>query len=155
MQAHSIKALADSFVALIRRGEGTTEANEAALHRLLDQLESARDCVEFDFDDRAYPEPPDWPYEARRALVCERFARYGMYDATDPARDLGHEDMTYVADAIDDIADIAGELFDVVWLWEHTSQGNALWYFHFSYGAHWGKHLRELKSYLLTLESAQ
>ncbi|MCP5022632.1 MAG: DUF5063 domain-containing protein [bacterium] len=155
MQAHVIKALADAFVALIRRGEGTTEANEAALQRLLDQLDRARDCVEFEFDDRVYPEPPEWPYETRRALICERFERYGMYDVTDPARDLGHENMTDVGDAIDDIADIVGELSDVVWLWEHTSQGNALWYFHFSYKTHWGEHLRELKSYLLALESAQ
>ena len=43
-----------------------------------------------------------------------------------------------IADAYDDIADIAGDLFQVQWCFANTSDRDALWHFGLGYDSHWG-----------------
>jgi hypothetical protein len=47
-----------------------------------------------------------------------------------------------VGDAIDDLADIAADLEEVVWA------DDAHWHYKFLFEVHWGMHLRELALYL-------
>jgi len=51
-------------------------------------------------------------------------------------------------DAIDDLADIYGDLIGVSWLWENSGEADAVWHFRFGYQTHWGRHLLDLRSYL-------
>jgi hypothetical protein len=53
-----------------------------------------------------------------------------------------------VGDAIEDIADIVGDLKEVLWCFKHTSENDALWNFHNYFKIHWGRHLRDLQLYL-------
>jgi hypothetical protein len=50
-----------------------------------------------------------------------------------------------MGDDIDDITDIAIELYDASWRLDHTSADDALWYFSNSYSTHWEQHLRKLQ----------
>ena len=52
-----------------------------------------------------------------------------------------------VGDAVDDIADIAMDLDDVLCRWTE-SPDDALWHFVHGFNAHWGEHLRALQLYL-------
>jgi hypothetical protein len=52
-----------------------------------------------------------------------------------------------VADAIDDLADVARDLEEVQRRWKDCPE-DALWHFAFLYRAHWGGHLRSLQVYL-------
>lgn len=54
-------------------------------------------------------------------------------------------------DAIDDLADIAGELQEVAWLWRNAGPDPALWQFHLLYRGHWGQHLHGLRLYFHAL----
>lgn len=144
-----IKQLADSFLALLR-----DESNEDALARLervLDALALARHDVAFEFDERELPDPPDWPYAERRALAVARFPTLGLYNVARPVSTEIGEGAAVVGDAIDDIADIAGELHDCAWRWENCGEADALWHFTHGYEYHWGEHLRDLQAYLFAL----
>ena len=51
-------------------------------------------------------------------------------------------------DAIDDLADIAGDLEEVLRRFEHSGKNAGDWYFRMLFEIHWGRHLRELQLYL-------
>ena len=52
-----------------------------------------------------------------------------------------------LGDAIDDLCDIANDLSEVLWRWEHLGADDAHWYLRLMY-MHWGWHMRELQSFL-------
>ncbi len=145
--------LVDELLALVRYGVGTAEQNESCLARLLDALALARHDLRVVLDGTEYPQPPDWPYAERRALVAERFPAYGFYNVVlNVAEEVGKAELG-VGDAIDDIADIAGDLAGVAWARRNTSEADALWHFEFTFHSHWGQHLRDLQQYIHSLES--
>lgn len=92
-------------------------------------------------------EPPGGDYDALYARLSARFPDLGHYPVADPASAPG-EQGALVGDAIDDLADIAGELEELSWRFDHLGPSDACWHLHFTYRAHWGRHLRDLSSYL-------
>jgi len=151
MSDRAIELLVRDYLALIREGLPTRARNESELSRLLDDLAARQHDVTVAFDDGDDPDPPDWPYAERRALAQERFPGYGYYNLVSPVAEKVGEAEVVVGDAIDDIADIAGDLAVVEWCWSHTTRADALWNFEFSYRTHWGQHLRALQLYLHSL----
>ncbi len=119
----------------------------------LDRLMAAVAAVDIAFDDADYPEPPDDAngYPAAVARMNERFPYMGYYNAvTRVTEDVG-SDSASVGDAIDDIADIVGDLSDYLWRVEHTSAADAVWHLDQTYRYHWGLHARWLQLYLMNL----
>ncbi len=89
-------------------------------------------------------EPPDADDVALRRKVCLVFPDFGYYTpaAAQPAS---------VADAVEDVVDIAAELEQVAWRYRNLGEGDAAWYFKFSYEHHWGRHLQDLRGYVHAL----
>lgn len=87
----------------------------------------------------------DYPGLYRHA--ADAYPELGLYPYADPGGDPGEEE-PLVADAIDDITDIAGDLSEVVWFLENSSEAHAIWEFRFGYQHHWGDHLHNLRNYL-------
>ena len=79
--------------------------------------------------------------------ASQAFPELGLYPYADPGGEPGEEDCL-VADAIDDIGDIAGDLSEVLWYLDNGSAANAIWEFRFGYQHHWGNHLHGLRNYL-------
>ena len=150
MSCVGIRDHVEGFLTLVRQGAGSQQQNEAYLTRLLDELALARHEVGFVFDETDHPDPPDWPYKERRAVVCERFPNYGMYNVALSVSVQPDQAELGLGDAIDDIA---GELSAVAWAWNTTSEADALWRFEHSFNSHWGQHLRDLQQYLHALKS--
>jgi len=50
--------------------------------------------------------------------------------------------------AVDDLAEIAAEIFECVQRWDRYGENDALWYFRVGYQTHWERHLRSLQHYL-------
>jgi Domain of unknown function (DUF5063) len=71
------------------------------------------------------------------------FPELGPYPYADPTDDPGAE--SYVADAIDDLADIARDLLDVLWYFDQGRFEDGIWQFRFGYQYHWGMHLHRLR----------
>lgn len=120
----------------------------------LDELARALDELAFVIHDTpegqptdSDAEPPDGDYDAMYARLSARFPDLGHYPIADPASEAGQAD-ALVGDAIDDLADIAEELGELSWRFDHLGSSDAYWHLHFMYRAHWGRHLRDLSSYL-------
>jgi hypothetical protein len=151
MTAEEIQSAVNEFLDIIERGRGDETKSRAALEVALDKLALARHCLSYTFE-ADHPNPPGKNYQQVRALVTLRFPSLGMYNtALDVTTKLAETEIA-VGDAIDDITDIARELYDVAWCWEHTSGNDAQWHYEDGYRGHWGGHLRNLQLYLHALQ---
>ncbi|RKG83935.1 DUF5063 domain-containing protein [Corallococcus terminator] len=121
---------------------------ECDLRLALDRIALASHFVDVEFDPNA-PSPddvPTTPYKEFSQRLGQCFPGLGYYSVSLDSTDLG-EEKPGVGDAIDDLADIARDLQEVLLRWE-TSEVDALWHFQFNFGAHWGQHLRALQLHL-------
>jgi len=60
----------------------------------------------------------------------------------------GQEQEIGMSIAVGDLAEIASDLLEVLWLFENASHNDAVWEFRFGYQTHWGRHLHEIRTYL-------
>ena len=147
-----IRRSIDAFLALVGGGQCPTDAEEAALLDIVDDLAVAvrhapAGEVTSDLD------APRQDYDSIRAGLKGRFQRCGLYQS--PALFESEEDpQLLTGDAIDDIVDIAVDLAEVVWLWDNAGQDEALWQLHHGFRSHWGDHLRGLQWYLHAVTAA-
>lgn len=142
------EAISDYVAVLNDKGE-YSEARETALSLFLDRLALAYHFAGCKFDEADYPDAPRKDYGELRKAVSALFPEYGYYNVAARISVEISEGGLYVGDAIDDITDIAIDMFEILWLWENTSIDNALWEFRQGYENHWGMHLRCLQLYLL------
>jgi hypothetical protein len=152
MSRDEIKQTIDDFLLLVEKGYCSVEENEKRLKLLLDKLAFAQHFATCKFDEKDYAEAPEKTYEELRKLVTAKFPNYGSYNiAEDITKNIG-DGKAIVGDAIDDIADIAGDLLETKWCWENNNSEDGLWHFKNNFESHWSQHLRELQIYLLNLE---
>jgi hypothetical protein len=133
------------FIFLIESNSISPENRLVRLRRSLDQLALLQHDVSYAFDDRDYPDTPRKDYQTLRDIVSSRFQELGHYNVPASVTQRVAEAEMHVGDAIDDITDIALDLYDVQWRWGNTSVDDALWYFTNSYSTHWEEHLRDLQ----------
>ena len=89
---------------------------------------------------------PSDNYQDRYRRLRERFPNLGYYSVADPMEVPNEKPI--VGDPIDDLADIAADLEQVLWRFEHVGPDDAHWHFKMLFEIHWGRHLRELALYL-------
>ena len=147
MTSNQIRATVKDFFAFLETPMDPKE-REASLGRVLDLLAVAYHSSAGPFDDAEYPDPATPDPAALRARITALFPDLGWYnEAEEIAGPPGHPGVV-VADAINDLVDIASDLEQVLLRWESTSEPDALWHFRFGFESHWGKHLRSLQLYL-------
>jgi Domain of unknown function (DUF5063) len=149
MKRNDIYNAVHEYLDLIENGRTNAEENLQALELILDKLALAHNFINFLFDETDYPEAPREDYMRLRQLAERRFPNFGYYNMPACITDKIAESGILVGDAIDDVADIARDMHEVAWCWEHTSPEDALWRFQFGYESHWGEHLRSLQLYIL------
>ena len=146
MQGNPTAASVRSFLSVIRDGDPPTEAD---LARAIDDLVIAyHHCPEGDVgsDEREPPARDYEHYKKRYETLARRFPGLGHYALADPTKPV--DDEPYVGDAIDDLADIEGDLLEALWHFENVGSEQGYWYFRLNYEIHWGRHARELSLYL-------
>ena len=132
------------FLTLVTEGQPPSLEE---LARALDELAmTVHDTPEGDPAD-SDAEPPEGDYKAMHAHLSARFPDFGFYPVVDPAGAPGEEEAV-VGDAIDDLADIIQDLEELCWRFDNLGPHDAYWHLHLLYRAHWGRHLRDLSSYL-------
>ncbi|MAK99692.1 MAG: DUF5063 domain-containing protein [Citromicrobium sp.] len=145
-QTELIKSAIQAYLARLDRDPADGSEGLRRLVLALDALVA----VYFRTDDVEPGEEDDAPekgYSAQYQRAAEAYPELGLYPYADPGGDPG-EDEPMVADAIDDIADIAGDLTEVLWHFENSSEETGIWDFRFGYQHHWGDHLHSLRNYL-------
>ena len=151
MNRNEIKESIEFFFEVVT-GQTTEADREEKLRFALDRLALAYHFADFTFDEENYPDGPGTAYRATREIVSANFSELGYYNVAGEISDKIAEGEVNVGDAINDICDIAGDLEQVLWFWDHTSVDDALWHYRFGYDSHWGKHLRDLQLYLYAKE---
>ena len=92
------------------------------------------------------PKPPKVDYNELSKRAARSFPELGYYPWADPVGPIGEIPMT--SDAIEDLADIAKDLSEAMWVWDNVGEAPAEWDLHFGYRTHWGEHLHNLRAYL-------
>ena len=128
-------------------GDPPPEACRLALLAVrLDELMAAYHRLPDGSPAEDYPEPPERDFKAVYAASAARFPELGMYPCADPSEET-HVAELMVGDAVDDLADIVGDLKEAQWRWANVGESDARWCLHL-YFFHWGRHLRDLQLYL-------
>ncbi len=115
-----------------------------ALVRALDALAMAYHAAPEGAASEQDLDPPERDYKETYARIGARFPMLGYYGVTDPLETDGN---VMLGDAIDDLADIANDLNETLWRWDHLGPGDAHWHYRQMF-FHWGWHMRELQSFL-------
>lgn len=128
------------------------DENLRKLADILDDLIALGRNTPHRFDDDQ-PDPPERDLARWAAVAARRFPSLGGgYNIpVDITRSIADTELA-CGHAIDDLGDIAGDLSEVLWRFEHTSDDDALWHFRWGYENHWGKHASDLRWYLHALE---
>ena len=147
-----IKAAIRGFLSLLEDDDLTVSQAEDRLPRLLDQLALAQAHLNYVHDAREHPAAPGMDYQQLRQRVADRFPNYGYYNTAEHVTTNIGQSGTIVGDAIDDLADIARDLYAVEWCWLNNGEADALWHFEQDFRHHWRRHLRGLQLYLDALE---
>jgi hypothetical protein len=149
MNRDEIREAISGFLALLDGVEDDAEAREAALALALDRLAVGYHYSECELDETDHPDAPRKDYQELRKTVSALFPEYGYYNVAARISVEISEGGLHIGDAIDDITDIAIDMYEVLWLWKNTSVDKALWEFRQGYENHWGMHLRCLQLYIL------
>jgi hypothetical protein len=150
MIQEEIRTAIDAFIDLLQNGSNNEQANIRALELSLDRLALAYHFAGGAFEDHD-SEAPSQDYDRLRQLAITRFPIFGYYNEPDNVTEKIGEAELLIGDALDDIADITAELYQVLWYWQNESSRVALWQFCFGYEHIWGAHLRGLQTYLYAL----
>jgi hypothetical protein len=120
---------------------------------LYEILRLGRKIQNQDFETSAVEiEPESWSYKKRREICSARFPFLGYYNLPENITHQIGETSWLVGDAIDDLADILGDLQKVLWCYEKNYSNDALWHFSFGYRSHWVYHDENLLWYLHALQ---
>ena len=118
---------------------------DAVLAQALDELAVAYHQLPEGAPAPSNQNPPTRNNAALRVIIAARFPDYGSYTIADPLDPT--PGTTTTGDAIDDLLDIAGDLAEAVWRFDHLGADDAHWFLRLMH-FHWGRHLRELSLYL-------
>jgi hypothetical protein len=137
------------FLELLKRAPADSVLCLEALAHSLDELVAAmRALPEGEVVDgwEKHPKPTADYYRQFSGEVAKSFPELGLYPWVDPVGSIDQSVM--MADAIDDLADIAKDLSEALWAYENVGEATAQWDLHFGYRSHWGAHLHNLRAYL-------
>ena len=129
--------------------EGKEGSTLSDLARALDNLVTAYHLtadVEPDTVDSDPPRIEEKPLIDAAAAAHPDLDWYALVDPED-----GPEQQIGMSIAVGDLVEIAADLHQVLWLFEHAGHNDAVWDFRFGYQTHWGRHLHEIRTYLHAL----
>lgn len=99
---------------------------------------AAIELPEVDLDD--YPEPEPVSIEAKRSMFVSFAALPFNYYREVFYSNSEHADEPVVGDLADDLTDIYCDLHVGLAIFDSGNESAAVWYWRFSFGAHWGRH---------------
>lgn len=143
---NTIRDAIDNYLGLLD-GKPKTEQHELkkltlALDRLVSEYQKTEDVDVI--DDEA--DAPSFDYQSLYQAAGASYPNLGYYAHVAPDED--GDAKPELADAIDDLADIARDLIEVLWHLDKDRLTDAVWHFRFNYQIHWGVHLHNLRVYL-------
>jgi len=129
---------------------GDEEADRDALADALDRLVAlGRHAPSPESDeDREAPRMDTAPL---RDTIATRFPMLGEYNTPENVTFAIGETQCLVGNAVDDLAELIGDLDEVRWHFRNSEEGSAMWEFRFSYDNSWGRNAANLRWFLEAL----
>ncbi len=137
------------YLVLIDPDQQDADATLSLLAQAIDRLIAAYYAapdIGPDMDGSRAPRVDDKPYADAAAAA---FPQLGFYAVVEP--ECITEQEVGLGSGPDDLAEIAVDLIEVLWLFENDSENDAVWQFRWGYQNHWGRHAHELRLYLHTM----
>lgn len=126
MNVYQLKEVVTEFLALVRRGSGSSEEDEKRLALLFSALTQMPRGLVTRPDQSIFPAPPALPYQNIRDVVERRFPSFGSYDLSRQLSEITGQTSIAQGNALDDMTVIASALFVIHWRFENTSLADAL-----------------------------
>ncbi len=147
MQKDMVDAIR-GFLALLKE---QPDPEDVRLHRLAQALDAL--LLVYHRLPSTEPDPdvdaPRAEYEPIARLASASFPELGFYCDVEPNMDM--DQPITLGDGTSDVAEIAQDLMEVLWLLENVGTDDAIWTYRWGYHYHWGRHLHDLRRYLHTL----
>lgn len=138
----------EALLETLRCTEPTKKDPLRDLQRLLDALALTVHTLDNPPDIEDHPDPPTSYYEECRANVVRRFPSLGYYNVPLNITQSLTEPELGLADAVDDLADIAADLESAIWRRDNNGEADGISHLDLTFRTHWGMHLRGLQLFL-------
>lgn len=145
-----MKALIPTINEIVKYGlrPNLTEVDkEKALVKNLVKIYNLYFDLEYEFDEKDYPEFDDEKYPNIRQNVESNFKDFGFYKMVLEINDMVSDEIG-MGDAVDDLCDIIIDLLEVKWRIENNSLNDGLWFFNFIFNAHTEMHIIDLLNFI-------
>jgi Domain of unknown function (DUF5063) len=155
---HTLEEVRDTVFQFITLIEGNSQQEVTVVHKLnflLDQLACICSSIVNDLDNESSLEAPRKDYKQLRGQIASLFPSFGYYNLPVSVTKNIAQTQLEIGDAIDDLTDIAIEIYEVAWLWKNSSHQSALAQLTRTYFLHWQGHLRSLQYYIYSLNNEQ
>ncbi len=149
---HPVFLLFQQFLGLLQNDQGSEEANLQLLKQTLDSIIMIANTIGPIDLDQDYPDPENLAYPDFAALARQRFPALGLYNVPLTVASQFMQTELGLHDAVDDLHDIAREVYEILWRFHNTSITDALWCFDFTMHNHMGEHIHSLRWYLFMRE---
>lgn len=143
-----IESAIRAYISTIRPGPKGEDARLSDLALVLDRLIAVYYLTPDVGPDAIDSEGPRTGEKLYAESAAAAFPELGWYALVDPEGDVDQQVGLSIANG--DLAEIAVDLDEVLWLFEHASENDAIWQFRWGYQHHWGRHAHELRLYLHT-----
>ena len=104
--------------------------------------------IEFEFDERDFPDFDKSEYSDIRKNVESNFKDFGLYKTVIDINDLENLQENAVGCAVDDLTDIILDLLEIKWRIETNSLADGLWYFQLVFYSHTQQHILDLLNFM-------
>ncbi|MFC3580338.1 DUF5063 domain-containing protein [Sphingomonas hylomeconis] len=141
-----IKGACRSYLDLLGSASGEPHERQARLAEALDRLCAAYNQADDVEPDTVGVDSPSADMQQFGKQAAASFPELGFYPEVDPLD--GFEQKIGQGWGLDDLTDIAVDLTEVLWLFDHDRTNDAIWTFRWGYQSHWGHHLHDLRRYL-------
>ena len=104
--------------------------------------------IEFEFDERSFPDFDKSEYSDIRKNVESNFKDFGLYKTVIDINDLENLQDNAMGCAVDDLTDIILDLLEIKWRIERNSLADGLWYFQLVFYSHTQQHILDLLNFM-------
>lgn len=145
--AQLIEHYLDFILSPVRIGQDEREKTLLLAH-ILDELAIRVHDLSGIFIDTESEDEPRLDYQDTYKILMQHFSDYRYYSTVLDINDPAKTDNLAVGDPLDDLADIAVDLSDVLGVAKKFGEAAGQYAFVDSYHIHWGYHLRQLQLFL-------
>ncbi len=126
----------------------TETDNDKLLERNLVKIYDLYFDIEYNFDEKDFPDCEKTEYSKIRQNVTSNFKDFGLYKTILNINDIDNLSENEIGDALDDLTDIIIDLLEIKRRIENNSLADGLWFFELIFQSHTQEHILNLLNFM-------